>query len=1064
VRSLIRAIATEEIPELQNRGMAPLSFAQRGLWLLDKLDPGSDAYNVPVAVQLNGLLDVVAGEPFQQVASDPGCALEIVDMSAVVPPARQEREARGLVDGWAAEPFDLASGPLVRARLIRLAEDRHVLVVVLHHTVCDGPSLHLLFDELADRYAGAAAPPPLPVQYRDYAAWQRGRPADEGALDWWRDHLAGAPTVLALPTDRPRPAVRRSRGATEVCTVPRALTDAAAALGRVERATPFMVLLAAYAALLGRLTHAPSVLIGTPVGGRTRPDLEPLIGFFVTTLPVRVDLAGDPTFAELVNRVRGSLLAVLAHQDVPFETLVERLRIERSPSHTPLVQTVFTFEPRPLAEPRFAGVEAQLLEVSAPTAKFDLDLMIVQSADGDDFDLVVNYSTEVFDASTVAALADRFRRLLTAGVAEPSTPLWALPVLTEDESSTIVDGWSSTGAARPGDRLVHELFADQAAATPEAPAVGLDGDTVTYGELDRQANRLAHLLRSRGVGADDVVGLLLPRGVDLIVGVLGILKAGAAYLPLDPIHPAGHVARVLATADAELVLTASDLAHRVRDSGAAAVCLDRTDLDGYPDVAPTCDTAPENLAYVIFTSGSTGAPKGVAIPHRALVNHALTVRDRFALGPVDRVLQFANIAFDVAAEELFPTWLAGGCVVLCPDPLPPPSALLPVLSGAGVTVANLPSSYWQLWVATLDFAALVATRLRLLVTGSEAVDAAALATWCAASPIPVISAYGLTETTITAVLYPVDAPPAGTVPIGRPIDGVEAYVLDRDMQPVPAGVAGELHIGGVGLARGYLDRPELTADRFVPNPYSTVPGARLHRTGDMARWRPDGVLEVLGRIDGQLKVHGYRIEPGEVEAALGSHPDITQAVAVARAGADGERRLVGYVVPRVGDTVPADLRRHVADRLPAYMVPSALVGLAELPMTTNGKVDRAALPEPSTAVARSGVPAGTDLQRRIVAVWQQALDLPGVGIHDNFFDLGGTSFTLAAVHKRLADVVDTRLPMVALYEHPTVAALAQHLSGAAAPHREGPGPAAAAPDAHRLRVGRTRLARRRSTR
>lgn len=1091
MQPLITKTRRRAIPGADRSQSIPLSFAQRGLWLLDQLEPGSSAYNVPVAVRLEGSLDVGAlrlalgqisarhealrttvavqdGEPVQQVAPPTPASLELTDLAGA-PDGERDGRAMRLVDIWAHEPFQLAAGPLIRTRLIRLGEDVHILVVVMHHIICDGLSIHLLFDELAEHYGGQGSNPPLAVQYADYAAWQRGQQRDEPEIAWWREYLAGAPTALALPTDHARPAVRSGAGATHVFTLPRTVADGAATLARGMRMSPFMVMLSAYGALVGRLTGSNDLLVGTPFSARSQPEVEPLIGFFVNTLPVRVDLSGQPTFAQLLGRVRTSLLDVLAHQQVPFDTLVEALALDRDPSITPLVQTVFTFEPRPLAEPRLAGVEAELLTLQASSAKFDLDFMVVQKADGSgDLEVAINYSTELFEAATIARLADRFHRLLAAAVAVPDTPLASLPLLTDDERSAVVERWSATGVARQSDTLVHELFARQAVATPDATAVALGASSLTYAELDARADRLAHRLQALGTGPDDVVGILLPRSLDLVTAVLGVMKSGAAYLPLDTNHPTGHIGRVLDTAGSGLVVTDTQTSARLRGTDASAVRIDELVLDAGAVVATRSRSRPDNLAYVIFTSGSTGEPKGVGVPHRALANHAQVMRERFALSREDRVLQFANIGFDVAAEELFPTWLAGGCVVMCSDP-PAPDALGALLTGGGVTVANLPSSYWQQWVATLDLDRPVpAPALRLLVIGSESVDAATLAGWCRRTTIPVLNAYGLTETTVTSLVHAVREPDGVTVAVGKPIAGVEAYVLDADLEPVAPGVHGELYLGGAGLARGYLGRPDLTAERFLPNPFATVPGARLHRTGDRARWSTDGSIEVLGRMDEQLKVRGYRIEPAEVEAALCRHPEVTQAAVVA----DGDRRLVGYVVTSEGAGVPADLRDQVAAELPTYLVPNVLVALDAMPLSASGKVDRKRLPMPVAPTVMQAAPARTELERRLVAIWRDVLDIARVGIDDNFFDAGGSSFTLATVHARLCDLLGRRVPMVTLYEYPTIAALAAHLSvddrrpaastrAAQPPHAAPPTASAAAARTARLRARRSHSASKR---
>jgi amino acid adenylation domain-containing protein len=939
----------------------------------------------------------------------------------------------------------------------------------MHHMVCDGPSLHLLFDELAALYNSAGADsgprelPRLTVQYADYATAQQEREPADDEVEWWRGYLSGARVRLALPVDRPHPAVRDTAGATHVVRLPKALMDQVGELARTTRTSPFMLMLGVYGALLGRLCGTEDLLVGTPVSGRSTPELEPVIGLFAHTLPIRIDLSGRPTLAEVVGRTRSSLFSVLAHQDMPFQTLVDRLRLDRDMRHTPLVQTVFTFEPRPMVQPRLAGLTARLLPVLPTSAKFDLDVMCVQSDDGsDDCEVWITYNTDVLDAATIHQFAELFQRLLQQSVDDPHVPLCSLALLSEEGRARVLGAGRSATAARPVDAHLDELFARTAAATPFAPAVAAGDRTVTYAELDARVDRLAGHLTARGVGLDDVVATLLPRGVDFVVTVLAILRVGAAYLPLDPVHPTGRLRRMITAANAWLVVSAGTNAERLSDPDVDILNVD--DFGPLVGPEPTRSRShPDGLAFVIFTSGSTGEPKGVAIPRRALVNHAQALSSRLGLTAADRVLQFTSVAFDVAAEEIFPTLLAGACVVICPDPTPPPTALTRVLADAAVTVANLPSSFWQQWAAGVEATDLPG-QLRLLVIGSETVDPASVRAWSQKSTIPILNAYGLTEATVTSVVHRVQPLPAvGVVPVGTPVDGVEAYVLDEELEPVPVGVPAELHLAGEGLARGYLGRPDLTAERFLPNPFSDVPGARMYRTGDRARWRADGVLEVLGRIDGQLKVRGYRIEPGEVESALCRHPDIVQAAVVARPDADGALQLVGYVVPRDGRTVPADWRTRLSEQLPAYLTPTVLVGLDALPTTVGGKVARSALSDVATVPARTPsrtiTPPRTVLQRQLHRIWHDVLAVDAVGIEDNFFDVGGNSFSLARVHARIVELLGQQLSLVALYEHPTISALADHLTRPAVPAT----PPAEPTRAHdRLLAGRARLARRRS--
>jgi amino acid adenylation domain-containing protein len=1074
--SRIARLPALDITSAGRPSQVPLSWAQRGLWLMSRMHPDSCLYNVDLALWLDGPLDTVAlgsaleqvaarheilrttfpatgGEPWQRVEPDARPLLEHTDLGAVAPGARAHQAAEQMAL-WVRQPFDLAAGPLVRAHLIRLGPTRHLFGLSLHHIVCDGLSVHIFFAELAEFYGGASTLPALPAQFADYAIWQSKQGVDPDQRAWWREYLAGVPTVLHLPTDRPRPAVRGTRGSTHVFGVPAPVMDGVRALARQLRATPYIVLLTAYAGLLGRLTGSRDLLIGTPVSDRSLPETESLIGYFLDVLPVRIDLSADPTFAAAVDRVRTSVFGVLSHQQVPFESLVEELRPARDPSHTPLVQAIFTADLAPAAAPVLAGLHATPMKLLPEVAKFDLDLDLRPPSAGDrDFQGTISYDAGLFDATTIERFCDRFRRLLSAAVESPHTPLWRLPVMADDERSVILHQWSRSGAARPARPFVHETLA---LAPPAAPALIAGGQTMSYGTLTRRARGLAAHLRRAGVGPGDVVGIGLPRGAEAIIALLGVLTAGAGYLPLDPAQPAVRLARLLSSAGTRYVITDASWSHRIGGAGLTKLLLEHIDQDTAPVPVPVpVHVHPDDLAYAIFTSGSTGEPKAVAIPHRALSNHARAIRDAYALRPADRVLQFASLSFDVAAEELFPTWAGGGSVVLCPDPPPPPGALNSLLTAEAVTVVNLPAGYWERWTAELGASGIPPARsLRLVVIGSESVSPAALATWDELTAVPVINAYGLTETTISSVIHFVAEPDAtaGNVPIGRPIAGVETFVLGTDLDPVPAGFPGELYVGGACLARGYLGRPELTAQRFVPHPFG-APGTRLHRSGDLVRQRRDGTLEFLGRLDDQIKIRGYRIEPGEIEATLCEHPDVTQAVVVARADVSGEQVLVGYAVPRPDATLPPDLREYVAERLPAYLVPGIFFGLPALPLRANGKVDRAALPAPTRPVRVATVPPRTELERALARIWQDVLHVGEVGVQDNFFDLGGNSVLLSAVHAAVVEVLARRVPMVTLYEFPTIAALGRHLSGSQGP------PAERAPDP-RLR-GRDRLARRR---
>ena len=1065
---------------------AIVSAAQRGLWLTSQMHPESALNNVFCTVRLAGPVDVAAlraalvevvdrhaalratfamdgGVLRRRVADHIEVPIPVVDPGTGRIADRIE-EARS----WCEQPFDLAAGPLLRTRLVRTGPHEYLFCLAVHHIVCDGQSLSILFDELSLAYArrtGAdprAELPALEAQYEDYLAWRHCQPRDGAALAWWASYLDSAPDVLPLPTDRPRPVVRGTAGDTVLFDVPEPLLrDLVATAGR-QRMSPFMVLLATYAIVIGRVAGVTDLLVGIPVTDRPRPEFEPLIGLFVDTLPVRVSVPAGNTFAEVLDQVRRSVLDVLSHQYVSFEELVDRCRPDRSPSHTPLVQVAFGADLRPFPAPVLSGVDVEVSIPEPRTAKFDLDTSFNAAAGGRG-GLVgaFTYSTAIFDRASIQALADRFVRLLAAGVADPQRVLATIPLTSDLERAAVLEQWSRGGPARAAEVPAHEMFARQAMATPHAPAVSADGYELTYGELDARSDRIAGHLRRAGLGPDDVVGVLQERSVDMVATLLGILKAGAAYLPLSSTHPPDYLGRVLAAARSRYVVAGPGLTHRLADADVAVVTpvalqRDVPDSDEYHR-----RPGPDNLAYVLFTSGSTGEPKGVAIAHRSVSNVAATMRAMYQLSTADRVLQFANIGFDIAVEEMFPTWAAGGCVVLSPEPPPDAEGLTRLMNRERVTFTILTSSVWRHWFTdSRRRGETVPPTLRLISIGAEPTDAETLRIWQRETGISVFNAYGLTETTVNTTIANVEAPVVGDrVSIGRPIRGVDVFVLDAELEPMPPGVVGELYAAGDCLARGYLGRPDLTAARFVPHPFASVPGTRMHRTGDRARWRSDGTLEVLGRLDAQLKVRGYRVEPGHVEAVMNEHPEVEAAAVTVRPGPDGRERLVGYLVPRRGTGVPPDLRGHLSGRLPAYLVPSVLTAVPAIPHNASGKLDVGALPEPADAAAAvEHTPPSTDVERMLVDIWRDVLDHAEVGVHENFFDLGGTSQAVATVLTTLNGLLDRQLPLVSLYEFPTIAALAGHLS---VDRRDDQ---TAEQDSHRaarLRAGRARLVERR---
>ncbi|NUT52322.1 MAG: amino acid adenylation domain-containing protein, partial [Saccharothrix sp.] len=889
----------------------------------------------------------------------------------------------------APEPFDLAEGPLFRPVLVRHAPDDHVLALTMHHIVTDGWSSGVLMADLAALYGGEE-PPALPIRYGDFAAWQRRQPLDD-QLGFWRATLADVP-ALELPTDRPRPPVQTSAGARTDFTVPAEVARRLRELARAADGTLFMALVAACEVLFHRWSGQDDFAVGTVASGRERPETQDLVGLFVNTVALRARIEPSATFAEFLGRTRRTVLDAFAHQDVPFERVVDAVQPDRDTSRTPLFQAVVALQNAPQAA-GFPGLDAQDVAQTVVSTAFDVTVEFAETDDGG-LDGSVEYNTDLFDAATITRLVEHLGVLLAGIAADPDRPLWALPVLPDGERE-LLESWGSGGPGYRGPGLVG-LVEAQVARTPDAVAV-TGAAQLTFAELNARANRLAHHLIGLGAGPERVVALRLPRSADLLVAELAVLKAGAAFLPVDPAYPAERIAFMV-------------------DDAKPLVVLDGpVDTSGQPDTDPVVAVRPEHPAYVIYTSGSTGRPKGVVVSHAGLTTFATAEIAHFDVRPGDRVLEFSSPSFDASVLELCLAWPAGAALVV-----PPPGPLLgdqlaEVVTAFGVTHALIP----PVALATVPDGVEL-PGFRTLVVGGDASSADLVRRWAPGRRM--INAYGPTESTVvTSWSDPLE--PGGAPPIGRPIPGTTVHVLDAELQPVPVGVPGELYVAGVGLARGYLDRPGLTASRFLADPFGP-PGSRMYRTGDVVRWRRDGVLEFVGRVDEQVKIRGFRIELGEIESALLAHPDVREAVVVARADARGHKRLVAYVVGEV-----AKLREFLGETMPDYLVPSAFVPLDALPISPNGKVDRARLPEPdfsATAGAEFVAPTGP-VQEALAAVWADVLGVPGVGAEDNFFALGGDSILSMQVVAR-ARQAGYRFSTRDLFANQTVASLAPHVT------------------------------------
>jgi amino acid adenylation domain-containing protein len=1055
-------------PARRAQDRAPLSFAQTRLWFLDRLEPGSTTYNLPFALRMEGELspavlaavlgEVVRrhevlrtvfaereGEP-EQVIAPPSRRwdLPLADLAAL-PAEAGWAESLRLAAAGAARPFDLARGPLFRATLLRLGAAGHVLLLEIHHVVADGWSVGVLIREITALYGAAVAGlpsplPELPLQYADFAVWQRGWLQGEELerqLAYWRQALAGAPATLDLPADRPLPALRSEAGARVSVAFASALREELAPFARRHEATPFMVLLAAFQALLCRLTGQEDLTVGSPVAGRSRAESEPLIGFFVNTLVMRGDLAGDPSFGELLARVRQTTLDAFAHQDLPFEQLVEELRPERQLAVHPLFQVLFAVQNAPLGTMELPGLTLSPLPFATRVAQFDLDLSFWDSADGLVAD--VGYRTDLFDPPTPRRLVRQLEVLLGAVLADPSLRLSAAPILTVEERQQLLVEWNPAPVAAAPAQLLHRRFEAQAARTPGAIALAVGEERLTYAGLDRLANRLAHHLQAAGVRPGDRVALRLERSAEMIAAILAVLKAGAAYVPLDPSHPAERLAETLADSGAALLIT-----DGATEAGVRTVRLDseRREINrrsGERLAGPELDAA--FPAYVIYTSGSTGRPKGVVVSHASVDRLFTAAEPWFGFGADDVWSCFHSYAFDFSVWEIWGALFHGGRLVIVPYwESRSPDDFYRLLRREGVTVlSQTPAAFAQLLAA--EEAALADAEpelaLRWVIFGGEALEPARLAPWFArhGDQRPgLVNMYGITETTVHVTwrrLRGEDALAGGPSAIGQPLSDLVVHLLDRHLQPSPIGVPGEIHVGGAGLAQGYLGSPELTAERFVPDPFPARPGERLYRSGDRARRLASGDIEYLGRTDQQVKIRGFRIEAGEIEAALTALAEVREAVVVARGdGPRGEPRLVAYVVPAAGARAePASLRPSLAARLPDYMLPAAFVILDALPLTENGKVDRRALPAP--AAAGSGATGGgaprTELEQFLAAQFRAILELPAdaaIGVDEDFFALGGHSLLATQLVARLRESYAVELPLRAIFEAPRVSALA----------------------------------------
>lgn len=1054
---------TEKISPRLRMNYFPLSFSQQRMWFLDRLEGGSPFYNMPAALRLNGPLDVLAlercfneiirrhetlrtvfqeieGEPMQVILPEVVLSFSVLDLSGRSS-VEQETKLSEFVQEEAQRPFDLSRGPLLRLNLLRFSEDEHVLLIVMHHIISDGWSIGIFIRETATLYEAftAGKPSPLPelhIHYADFAVWQRewlrGEQL-ERQLDYWRQQLSGVPNMLALPTDRPRLPVQTFHGAEHRLILSKELGEELRAISRREGATLFMTLLAAFQTLLYRHTGQEDIVVGAPLANRMRSELEPLIGCFVNTIALRTDMSGVPTFRQLLARVREVTLGAYTHQDLPFERVVEELQPERSLSHMPLFQVMLVLENMPMPALELAGLTITPIRIAGKSAQFDLTLVITEGAEG--INCVFEYNTDLFDQTTVARLADRFHLLISTITSQVDTRISAFPLLTPPELQRLLVEWNNTTAPTPSYDSVAQWFTEQAEQTPAVIALEYEGQQINYRELNERANQVAHRLARTGAKGEVLVGVCAERSVEQIVAILGVLKAGAAYVPLDPSSPKTRLDFILQDIRATVILTAGRLVRMFDNCNAQIVCIDT-------DWPPIDDESRENLshdiggltdhpAYVIYTSGSTGRPKGVLVTQRNLL-HSTVARINYYRESVGKFILLSSFAFDSSVAGIFWTLCSGGTLVLLPEgEAQQPRLIAEQIAGRKVShVLALPSLY-RLILEEASPTQLAS--LRVVIMAGEACPPEVVNRHYGLIPqASLFNEYGPTEATVWSSVYACQgATSAASVPIGRPVSNTEIYLLDKQLNPVPTGVRGELYIGGGGISRGYLRSPSITAEKFVPHPFSTEPSARLYKTGDIAHYKHDGNIEFDGRLDYQVKLRGYRIELGEIEAVLSQHESVSQAAVLTREDTPGNRHLVAYVVGNRGGAPAEELRRFLSDKLPQYMIPSVFVSLDALPLTANGKLDRTALPMPDPSRPSLGeefIAPRTPVEELLAGIWSDLLGLERVGVNDNFFELGGHSLLATQLISQIREALQIELPLRSLFETPTVSGLADTIA------------------------------------
>jgi amino acid adenylation domain-containing protein len=1044
-----------------NPGLVPLSFTQERFWILDQFNPGDPVYNRPILLRLRGDLEIGAlqnslgeiirrhdslravfptedGGPQQII--QPHFELPINLSELEEPPSNTISEAAQLwVKQQLNQPLDMGTGPLLKMDLLRLGPKEHLILLVAQHILFDAWSARRFIRELFQGYDACIEKrpspfPDLPIQYADYAHWQRTQ-FEKGAMEkdlaYWMTRLADAPPHLNLPLDYSRPKSMNYRGAMRSHTLPAQLVSDLRAFSKKENVTLFMTLLAAFKVVLHRYSGQTDLVVGSPVAGRSHVELESLIGVLFNTLPLRTDLSGDPTFPTLLKRVRQTALEAYAHQSLPFEKMVEHLNPPREANRSSIFQVMFNLENLTEALPTSRYLTIEEIEFDHQVAFYELSVEFVETSEG--LTGLFHYKTDLFAAATIERMISHFETLLSAVTDSPNQSISRLPMLGEAERHQILVEWNDTASPVSNDRCIHRLFEEQVERTPEAAALIFEDSELSYHDLNQRANQLAHRLLEMGVVADSIVGVCVERSFEMFIGLFGVLKAGGAYLPMDPAYPKERLSYMLEDSQTSILLTQSHLVCGLPAFQGRIICLDKTgsETKQQPVTNPNGRCDPKHLAYVIYTSGSTGTPKGVMIEHQALVNFTAGVTKQYGITGNDRILQFSSFSFDASVEEIFPALTTGASLVLRSETFLQTSKSFWQQCGYfRLTVLDLPTAFWHELVRDLgETAGQLPDSIRLVVIGGESVRAEAVNQWMEWAPptIRLINGYGPTETTVVATTYEFAAKHQfEQVPIGRPLPNTLVYLLDPAGSPVPIGLPGELTIAGTGLARGYLNQPDLTAETFLPDPFAKHPGGRLYKTGDLAKYLPDGNIVFLGRMDHQVKIRGFRIEPGEIESVLATHPAVESCAVVARENSHGEKFLVAYVVTLPNSTPSPDFKIHLAESLPDYMIPAAFVEVIELPLSPNGKLDIQALPIPAPseeAATAFEAPRGP-IEKRMASIWEEILEINPISRDADFFALGGHSLMAMRICSRLQSGFNVSLRIDKIFDYPTIRELA----------------------------------------